>query len=101
MVIEMKKGPDDAIDLENEAAALMRLGNYRAALAKYRPALAASQKNGDDVNAVDVHLMMIACHAALQEVSWRTSRRGFVQKLTSLSHSTRTCCASVTCWSRW
>ena len=69
LVVEMKKGPDDGIVLKDEGVALVKLGNYRAALAKYRPALAALRKMGDDKNAVNVHLMMITCHAALQEVS--------------------------------
>ena len=99
-VIEMKKGPDDVSVLIEEALALDKLGKYRPALAKYRPALAALQKMGDDVNVVDVHLMMIRCHAGLHEVSSKSYWGGFVQKLTSLSHSTRRCCVSVTSWSR-
>ena len=73
MVIEMKKGSVDVEALGNEAVALVRLGNYSAALAKLKPALAASQKNGDDAEVVDFHLMMISCCVALHEVSWRSS----------------------------
>jgi hypothetical protein len=73
LVIEMKKGPDDAIDLANEAAALANLGNHRPALEKFTPILAALQKHGDGVDAVGVHLNIIACHAGLQEVSGRSS----------------------------
>ena len=73
LVIEMKKGPDNGINLASEAAALADLGNHRAALAKFRPALAALRKMGDDMNAVSVHLNIIACHAGLQEVSGRSS----------------------------
>ena len=69
LVMEMKKGPDDAIDLANEAVALADLGNHRAALKKYRPLLADLRKNGDDVNAVRLHLLTINCHAMLREVS--------------------------------
>ena len=65
----MKKGPDDAAVLISEALSLANLGRYRAALAKFRPILAASQKNGDGVDSVSVHLSIIACHAKLQEVS--------------------------------
>ena len=100
-VIEMNKGPDDVSVLIEEALALDKLGNYRPALAKFRPALAALQTNGNDADAVDVHLLMIRCHAGLHEVSSRSSSwRGLFQKLTSLSHSTRRCCVSVTSWSR-
>ena len=70
--IEMKKGPDDGINLANEAVALADLGNHRAALAKFTPALAALQLNGDDVNAVHIHLLMIKCHVVLHEVSSRS-----------------------------
>ena len=97
----MKKGPEDGIDLFHEAMALVKLGNFREAVAKLRPALAASQKNGDEMNVIVFHLMMIRCHAGLEEVSWRSNWRGFFEKLTSLSHSTRSCCASVTSWSRY
>jgi hypothetical protein len=69
LVIVMMKGADNFEALRIEAAALYGLGDYRAALAKLRPALAASQKNGDYVNAVCVLLMMIRCHEALHEVS--------------------------------
>ena len=86
LVIEMKKGPDDAIDLSNEAVGLITLGKHRPALEKFTPILAALRLNGHDADAVSVHLNIIACHAGLQEVSWRTSRRGSAQKLTSLSH---------------
>ena len=65
----MKKGADDVRRLEDEAAALLNLGNYDAALAKFRTALAASQTNRDDVNAIGIHLLMINCHVALEEVS--------------------------------
>ena len=98
LVIEMKKGADDVKVLMNEASALFGLGNYRAALEKLKPALAASHTSRDEANAVNVHLRMLRCHAGLEQVSWR--RRGLVQKLTSLSHSTQTYCASVTSWSR-
>ena len=80
LAIGMKKGPDDGIKLANEATALVNLGSYREALEKYRPALAVLQTNGDDFNVVTVHLMMIKCHAGLQEVSWRSSMRDFVWK---------------------
>jgi hypothetical protein len=101
-VIEMKKGPDDGIVLQNEAVALYDLGNYRDALAKLKPALVASQRNGDDAEVVDFHLMMISCYAALREVSLRSSWRGFEEKADeSLSHSTQTRCASATSWSRY
>ena len=79
-VIEMKKGPDDGIDLAKEAIALLRLGNYSAALTKFRPVLAASQRNGDDAKVVDFHLMIISCHIGLHEVSLRRSWRGFEEK---------------------
>ena len=72
LAIEMKKGPGDVEALRTEASALVKLGNYRPALEKYRPALAALQLNGDDVNALDVHFMMIRCHEALHEVSSRS-----------------------------
>ena len=75
--IEMKKGSVDVGNLGNEAIALYDLGNYQAALAKFRPALAASQKNGDDAKVVDFHLMTITCHMGLREVSLRSSWRGF------------------------
>ena len=78
MVIEMKKGADDGIVLMNEGVALASLGNYRAALAKFKPALAALRENGDEEDAVDIHLMMIRCHQALEEVRrWRGRGRGF------------------------
>ena len=73
MVIEMKKGSDDVNDLANEAVDLANLGNYRAALAKLKPTLAASQTNGDDVGVVNVRLLILSCHAALQEVTRRSS----------------------------
>ena len=69
LVIEMKKGTDDACVLANEAIALAKLGKHRDALAKFRPALADQQTSGDDAGAVHIHFMMIKCHAALQEVS--------------------------------
>ena len=72
-MIEMKKGAGDVEALGNEAMALYDLGNYSAAVAKLRPALAASQRNGDDAEVVDFHLMMISCYVALHEVSWRSS----------------------------
>ena len=68
----MNKGPDDVKALRKEAMALNKLGKSRAALAKYRPALAALQKMGDDVNVVDVHLLMVRCHDVLHEVSSRS-----------------------------
>ena len=71
-VIEMKKGPDDVSVPVEEAMALNKLGKYRLALAKFRPALATLQTNGDNADAVDVHLMMIRCHDALEEVSSRS-----------------------------
>jgi hypothetical protein len=80
LVIEMKKGPDDVKVLRKEATALVDLGSYREALDKMRPALAALQTNGDDVNVVNVHRMMIFCHAALEEVSWRSNKGRFVRK---------------------
>ena len=58
--------------LKYEAAASFELGNYRVALSKFKSALAVSQKNGDQVDAVDVHLLMIRCHEALHEVSRRS-----------------------------
>ena len=73
LVIGMKKGPDDAAVLINEALSLANLGNPGAALGKFRPILAALWKKGDGVDAVGVHLNIIACHAALQEVSRRSS----------------------------
>jgi hypothetical protein len=79
LVIEMKKGAADGIVLMNEAEALANLGKYEAALAKFRPALAALQTIGDDVNVVTAHLMIIRCHASLDQVSWRSSRRGLAQ----------------------
>ena len=79
-VTEMKKGPDDGIVLLKEVDALLALGNYRPALQKLKPALAASQTNGDDVGVVNVRLLIIACHARLQEVGWRSGRRGFEEK---------------------
>ena len=75
----MKKGADDGMALAKEADALANLGNYRAALVKSKFALAASQTNGDDVNTVDVHMLMISCHAGLLEVS-RRSRGGLPSK---------------------
>ena len=72
LAIEMKKGPDDGINLANEAVALADLGNHHAALAKFTPALAALQLNGDHVNAVHIHLLMIRCHVVLHEVSSRS-----------------------------
>ena len=75
----MKKGAADGIVLMNEAEALANLGKYDAALAKFRPALAALQQNGDDVNFVTAYLMMIICHNGLEKVSWRSSRRGLAQ----------------------
>ena len=69
LVIGMKKGADDGIVLMNEGVALLDLGNYSAALAKYKPALADLRTNGDEANAIRAHLMMIGCHAGLEEVS--------------------------------
>ena len=68
-MIGMKKGADDGIVLMNEGVALGNLGNYSAALAKLKPALAALRKNGDEANAVNIHLMMLKCHAGLEQVS--------------------------------
>ena len=77
LVIEMKKGADDWIGLMNEADNLYELGNFRAARAKYRTALAASQLNGDEANVVHVRLMMIRCHSGLEEVRRRSGMRRF------------------------
>jgi hypothetical protein len=69
LAIEMKKGPDNGLVLAEKAIALVNNGNYRAALEKYRPALAALQTNGDEADVVKVHLMMFSCLTGLQEVS--------------------------------
>ena len=69
LVIEMKKGADDVKDLITEAAALINLGDYRAGLSKLEPALVALQTNGDEAVVVTIHLTIIFCHAALEEVS--------------------------------
>ena len=72
LLIEMKKGVDVEA-LINEAEALLNLGNHRAALTKFRPALAALQRSGDDEYSIATRLMMIRCHGTLEEVSWRSS----------------------------
>ena len=79
LAIEMKKGSVDVGNLGNEAMALYDLGNYRGALAKLRPALVVSQRNGDDAKVVDSHLMTISCHLGLREVSLRRSWGGFAK----------------------